>query len=437
MEVRALQSRTVRTLMASQVLGGVGIGSGIAVAALVAARVSGRDDLSGLASTTQVLGAALFTIPVAALMTARGRRIGLATAYLIGAVGSVLAIAASVWGSFALLLIGTCLFGAATTAANQARYAAVDLAEPSHRGRQLSFVVWATTIGSVLGPNMIGPGERLADQAGLPPLSGAWVFSGVSFVVAGALLLLALRPDPLLTIRSLTDRHDGRGDPGGSGGSGAPSVLPTTADPHGTRVRRRGSVRTGLRTIAATPTSLLGTLAISGGHIVMVAVMVMTPIHMQHGNAEVEVIGFVISVHILGMFGLSPVAGWLTDRWGAPRVVLLGVALLVVACALAGTSAAGWSLGLTVGLFLLGLGWSCTMVAGSGLVSVDVPVRDRSAVQGAADLVMGLSAAVAGALAGVVVQQLGYGWLGALGVVLALALGGYTLSSRRLVSLTG
>ena len=168
----------------------------------------------------------------------------------------------------------------------------------------------------------------------------------------------------------------------------------------------------------------------------MVAVMVMTPVHMQHGHAEVEVIGLVISIHILGMYGFSPVVGTLTDRWGAPAVVLCGVGILLLACLLAGLTEAGWSPLLMAGLFLLGVGWSCTMVAGSGLLAGAVPPDDRSAVQGAADIVMGLSAAAGGALAGIVLGAYGYGWLCLLSAIVALALGVGTISARRMVSLT-
>ncbi|NLG21527.1 MAG: MFS transporter [Actinomycetales bacterium] len=395
--------------MSSQVMGGVGVASGIAVAALMAAEISGRDDLSGLANTTQVLGGALMTIPVAALMAAYGRRAGLVTAYLVGTVGAVLAITAAVIGHFWLLLLGTALFGASSTANSQARYAAVDLAPPTRRGRHLSLVVWATTIGSVLGPNILGPGQALADALGLPPLAGAWVFSAAGFLVAALLIHLLLRPDPLVTARALADH-------------GAPT---------GPRVGQRGSVLHGLRAILASPVARLGTLAVTAGHVVMVAVMVMTPIHMSHGHAEVEVIGFVISIHILGMYGLSPVAGYLTDRWGARPVIVTGAVIQVVACVLAATSRTGWSLGLLAGLFLLGLGWSCTMVAGSNLVAAGSEVRDRASVQGASDLVMGLSAAAAGGLAGVVVQHLGYDWLGGAGAAVALLLAVGTVASAR------
>lgn len=406
-DASAVQSRTVLTLMGSQTLGGVGVASGIAVGAIVAADVSGSDALSGLATTTQVLGGALFTIPVTALMGRFGRRVGLATAYLIGAVGAGLAIAATALGVFWMLLLGTTLFGASTTAGSQTRYAATDLAVPERRGRQLSWVVWATTIGSVLGPNMVGPGKTLALSMGLPPLAGAWVFSTAGFMLAAAVLLVALRPDPLLLAREL---------------AGIDTDTDTDAP-----VGRRGSVGSGLRIIRGTPAALWGTAALTVGHVVMVSVMVMTPLHMRHGEAQIELIGLVISLHILGMYGLSPLSGQLTDRWGARPVVLLGTVLLVLACLLSALSHAGFSVGLTAGLVLLGLGWSCTMVAGSGTVAGAVPVGQRASVQGAADLVMGLSAAAGGALAGVVMDLAGYAVLCAVAALGAVALAVYTL----------
>lgn len=436
--VPAIQARTLRTLMGSQVLGGVGVASGIAVGALLAVEVSGDESLSGLANTTQVLGAALFTAPVAALMAVRGRRAGLVAAYAVGTVGAFVAIAATVVGSFLMLLAGTAMFGAATTANAQARYAAADLAEPAHRGRQLSLVLWATTIGSVLGPNLIGPGKWVARLLGVPELTGALVFSALGFAVAGIVLTAFLRPDPLLTARALSEAP-------ATGPALDPAVAPAVpagpalaARPEAGRALRpvRRSVLEGARIIRRNPPALLGTAAITGGHVVMVAVMVMTPVHMQHGHAEVEVIGLVISVHILGMYGLSPVVGALTDRLGAPNVVVVGVVTQLLACLLAGLTDAGWSPLLMAGLFLLGVGWSCTMVAGSGLLAGAVPPADRSVVQGAADIVMGLSAAAGGAVAGVVLGVLGYGWLCLLAAIVALALGVGTMSARRMVSLT-
>lgn len=412
-QIPALQRRTVTTLMSTQVLGGIGVASGIAVAALLAAEISGADHLSGLANTAQVLGTALLTAPVVALIATRGRCIGLLLGYGLAILGAALIVLAAVLGWFLLLLAGAALFGASTTAGNQARYAAIDLAPASHRGRHLSLVVWAATIGAVAGPNLVGPGARVAERLGLPPLTGPFLLSGVGFALAALVLATYLRPDPLLTARALADA--------------ASDAAPQAAS---------GSVRHGLSVIRGIAAARLGAAAIAAGHAVMVAVMVMTPMHMHHGHAEVEVIGFVISIHILGMFGLAPVFGYLADRFGPRAVVLAGVVLLVAACTLAGLSDTGWSLGLLAGLFLLGTGWSATMVAGSGQLAGAVPVHDRSAAQGAADIIMGLCGAAAGALAGLVVGSWGYGWLCLLAAGVALALGAYTLRPARVVSLS-
>jgi MFS family permease len=403
---RAVQRRTISTLVGSQVLGGVGMASGIAVGSLLAEDVGGSADLAGLGGTFQVLGAALIAIPMAKVMAAVGRRPGLNLGYVLGTVGAVVLTVSGIVRSFPLLLLGSALFGGAQTANSQARYAAVDLSEDARRGRDLSVVVWATTIGSVLGPNLIGVGGRMADRIGIPSLTGAFVFSVAGFLLAIALLATRLRPDPLLLARS--------------------RAAATTDEPD----RPHGSVTRGLRVIARYPTALLGLIALALGHMTMVSVMVMTPLHMHHGGAALRVIGLVISIHILGMYSLSPLVGMAVDRFGGRPVVLLGSGLFVCATLLSASTPMGWSPALAVGLFLLGAGWSCTMVSGSTLIAAAIPVHERAGAQGASDLTMGLAAAGGGALAGVVFGQLGFGVLGFGACVVALAIAAAALVLR-------
>ena len=403
--IETVQRRTVRTLVGSQMLGGVGVSSGIAVASLMAEQILGSPDLAGLANTSQVLGSALLSVPVARLMAARGRRVGLVTAYLTGILGAALALAAAVLSSFPLLLVATALFGASTTANSQARYAATDLAAPGRRGRALSVVVWATTVGAVLGPNLVGPAGRLAQGLGLPPLSGPFLFSMVGFLLAAVVLFVWMRPDPLLMARRI-----------------AMDAGDTEAS--------HGSVRRGLRVIGQHPAAMLGLGAVAVGHTVMVSVMVMTPLQMAHGGAELRLIGLVISVHVFGMYAFSPVMGWLVDRVGGRLVVIGGAATLLAASLVSSRAPEGWSDGLVVGLFLLGLGWSATLVAGSTLLTAAVAQHERPGVQGASDLVMGLSAAVGGGLSGVIVGAWGYPMLCLIAAALSVALGLRALAYR-------
>ncbi|MEU3455457.1 MFS transporter [Micromonospora sp. NPDC006766] len=402
-DVAPIQRRTLRLLFLTQTIGGIGVTIGISVGALLAARVAGTA-LAGLAQSAGVVGAALLAVPVTRIMAARGRRPGLVTAYLTGAVGGVLVVIATTAHLVPLLFLGMLLFGGGTAANLQARYTAVDLAEPARRGRQLSLIVWATTIGSVAAPNFATLADTTASGWGLPPLAGPFAFSAAAFTLAALVLLLLLRPDPLLTARRLA-----AADPvAPTDGSGSQRGV-RRAEPELSSARRSGMIGA-WRTVRERPAARLGLAAVAMGHLVMVAVMSMTPVRLGESHADTDVlrvVGIVLSLHIAGMYALSPVVGWLTDRLGRRPVILGGVALLLAACAVAGAAGHDTPL-LSVGLILLGLGWSGTMVAGSTLLSESVPTASRPSVQGLSDLIMGLAGAGAAAASGFVMRAVGY-----------------------------
>ncbi|WP_340564223.1 MFS transporter [Streptomyces sp. GSL17-111] len=400
-----IRRRTTLVLVLSQVLGGLGVATGIALAAVLAQEISGSEALSGLALTSSVIGTGLLSLPFAALMARRGRRPGLALAYLVAAAGGALVVAAAVIRNFPLLLVGMAVFGAGSSANLQARFAAGDLAAPERRARTISLVVWATTLGAVAGPNLAGPAGRSLAGFGVPEAAGPFLWAAVIFLVAGALVWVLLRPDPLLTARALaTSSADG----GGAGDR---------------------SLRAGRAAVLASPRARLALVAIAGTHTVMVSVMVMTPVDLSHHGADLELIGLVISGHIAGMYAFSPVMGWLADRLGRVSVIGLAVGLLACATVLAGTSDGDHARS-AAGLFLLGLGWSAGLVAGSALLTDSVPQSARAAAQGLSDLTMNAAAGVGGALAGLVVAQAGYGWLNALAATLLLPVAALALLGR-------
>ena len=400
-DLAIVQRRTVRTLVAAQAVGAIGITIGIATASLLARDISGSESQAGLAQTFQVLGAAIAAYLLARLMNARGRRIGLVTGYLLGAAGAVLAVLAGVWDSMLVLLLGAVLLGATTAANSSARYAATDLAEDAHKGRALSTVVWATTIGAVLGPNLTGPAGALADALGIPELTGPFALGSIGMVAAAVVIGVLLRPDPLLLARE------------------AAGIAPEP--PHGTAWARA------VAAARERPVIAFAVLGMACAHAAMVGIMVMTPLHMEHGHAELRVIGFVISLHVLGMFAFSPLVGILADRTSRAAVLVEGAAILLAAMVLCALAPAGTSWEIFAGLFLLGLGWSFATVAASTLIAQHAPLESRTDVQGAADLVMGLTAAGAGGLAGVVVGVWGYPELAicATGLVALVAIAGF------------
>lgn len=391
-ELPALRRRINAVLIASQILGGLGVATGIALAAVLAQEVSGTEALSGLAPTATVAGTALLSVPLAALMTTRGRRPGLVLAYVIGALGAGVVVLAAVVGSFPLLLLGMAGFGAASSANLQARFAAADLAEPERRGRAISTVVWATTIGAVLGPNIASPAGHSVSGIGVPAAAGPFLWAAGVFLVSAVLVLVLLRPDPLLTARALS---------------------PADRSPEGR------SLRAGVRAVRDSPMAQLALVTVAVSHTAMVSIMSMTPVALRHHGAGIQLIGLVISGHIAGMYAFSPLMGWLADRIGRLAVIGLAAGLLSTAALLAGT--AGPSHGRTaLGLFLLGLGWSAGLVAGSTLLTDSVPQPAGAAVQGLSDLTMNTAAGLGGAAAGLVVAQAGYGWLNAIGAALLL-----------------
>lgn len=379
----ALQRRTMRVLVTSQVLGGVGVGSGVAVVGLLAYELSGTASLSGVSATASTLGSAAAAIAIARLSIARGRRPGLVAGYLVGSAGAGLAIVAAVLGAFWLHVLASLAFGWSSASNLQARYAATDLAGPSTRARSLSTIVWATTIGAVLGPNLTGPGEAVSEVLGLPPLAGAYLFSLASFLGAALVQAVWLRPDPLHVVRDT-------------------AAVPAVAD------TGWATIRAALATIRAIPEARVAVLAITAAHAVMVGVMVMTPVHMEDNGAALNLVGLTISLHIAGMYALSPVMGALADRIGRRAVVLLGIVQLAAAAILAAVADPMGTALFPGGLILLGTGWSACLIAGSAWLTDAVPVDRRPAVQGTSDLAMNLAGAVGGTLAGIVLAVAGY-----------------------------
>ncbi len=391
------QRRTLTTLAASQVVGGIGNGAGLSIGALLVRDVSGSSGWAGTATVALTLGAAAATLPLASLAARRGRRPALTTGWLVGALGAAVIILGADLELLPLVLAGLVMFGVSTAGSLQARFAATDRADPAATGRSLSLVVWAMTIGAVAGPNLTGPGAAVGRALGVPELAGPVVFSLLAFTLAGTLTFLALRPDPL-PARLASDANE-------------PQRL-RDALPH-------------VRGPAAT-----AVVAIASAHAVMVAVMSLTPVHMQDHGAALEVIGLTISLHIAGMYALSPVMGWLSDTWGPGRTILLGQLVLVSAVVVAGSSGHS-DVQITVGLVLLGLGWSATVIAGAALLTQSVDPAVRTRVQGLGDMTMSLCGALGGLAAGLVVAWQGFATLNVAAGFLVLPVVVLVLAGRR------
>ena len=384
-----LQRRTLRTLMAGLIPAGAGMSGAYSAAAILGEELSGSETLGGLAAAGMTAGSAVAAIPLARLMAARGRRPGLALGYLLGMGGAAACVLAALSGWYLLLVPGMAGIGIGQAANMAARFAAADMApEP---GRAIGTLVWASTFGSVLGPMLgFGPAKSAARAVGLHELSGPYLLSVLLFAVAAVVVFRYLRPDPLVMV----------------GGVG-----------HATeRLRLREFVRP----LATTSAGRLAVGSMVAGHVVMVGVMTMTPLHLRSGGHALEVVGFVISLHIIGMYALSPLVGRVADRLGARPVIAAGGVLLAVGAAFAAGSEATESGGVYLGLFLIGLGWSCGLVAGSTLLVRTFAGSNRVGIQGLADLCMTASGGLAGLGSGFMVAVAGYQNLSRAAIVVGL-----------------
>ena len=403
-EKQIIQQKVIKVLASVQVLAGIGSAGTVAAGSLLVASITDSETLAGLAQTSSVLGAAAMALPLSRLTQRGGRRLGLSAGYLVGAIGALFAIIGGTKEILIFMLLGAFLIGAASASGYQARFAATDLATDESRSRQLSFVVWGSTIGAVAGPNLMGPSGNFAEVLGLPRLVGPYVVALITLGLGAIVIQLFLRPDPYITAIQIEDK-----------GEIDNKLLPA---------------RQALRLISQNPRALIAVAAIAIGHVAMVSVMVMTPVHMAHVEVTLTIIGLVISVHVAGMYAFSPVVGWLSDKFGRIPIIRAGVLILLLSTFVSGTAAADDVIRMGTGLFLLGLGWSCTLIAGSTLLSESVTNELRPSSQGASDLLMNLMGAGGGALAGVIIGTLGYGWLCFFAAIPVAMLGVWSFSRK-------
>ena len=422
-------------LIVNQLLAGAGVATGMALAAILTSDLTGTVAMGGLAQSSSVLGAAIVAIPLARLAVRAGRHVALATGYTFAFVGAVLVVAAATSGMPVLVFLGLAAFGAASAAGLQARFAATEVAAPGFEARFMSLVLWATTIGSVAGPLLSQSGDTAGQALGLPPLVGPFVFSAVAFALSAVLVGTLLRTPRAghLAVDASTAPADEPiapadiGDPAvaldaspSASRAAAPTAAPTAAP---ARVGAWAALAVALRN----PRALVAFLAIVCEHTVMVGVMVMTPVHMTEHGLSLSLVGVVLSIHILGMYGASPLMGWLSDRIGSERVIAIGAALLVTATVIGILAPADSLLVLMpFALGLLGLGWSAGLIGGSTLLTTSVEEPLRVPLQGATDASMNIAAAASAALSGVVLGVGGFAGVNvvAIFVLVPLAIAG-------------
>ncbi|MBA3689530.1 MAG: MFS transporter [Chloroflexi bacterium] len=396
-EIERHRSRALGTYFTAAALTSIAYIATFTVASLAAPEITGSAGSSGWPSAVAVAGTALAASLLSSVMARRGRRAGIVLGISIAVVGGVLAVVAVMAVSLPLLLVSSALVGFGNAAMNLSRYAAADLFPVDRRAGALGFVVWGSTIGAVVGPNLVAPAGAVAPSLDLLPLAGGF---GMAFVFLLAALAVALL------------------------GPRAP-IQPHLDEPTRAVGERPSSQRRLLGELVRRPQGRTALVALVTSQLVMTLIMTMTPYHLHAEGHGLETVGLVISAHTFGMFAFSPLSGRLTDRFGANAMVLAGFSVLAAAGLLAAVKPDSGT-GLAIPMFLLGVGWNLGFVAGSSLLASEAPRGDRARLQGASDAVVWATAAAASFSSGYVVATASYAFLAVVGagvaVVLAVAI---------------
>ncbi|MFJ7661760.1 MFS transporter [Lysinibacillus sp. NPDC097162] len=389
-----MYKRVLIVVSLSQIFGGAGLAAGITVGALLAQQMLGTDAVAGLPSALFTLGSAISAFIVGKLSQRYGRRIGLTTGFITGGLGAIGVVIAALLNSVFLLFASLLVYGAGTATNLQARYAGTDLADKKQRAKAISTTMVMTTFGAVAGPNLVEVMGKFALSIGIPSLAGPFILSAVAFIMAGLVLFIMLRPDPLLLAKSIEayKQQDAEG------------VIT-----HSSPLMNKNGI-------------IVGAVVMVLTQIVMVAIMTMTPIHMQHHGHSLSAVGIVIGFHVGSMYLPSLVTGILVDKIGRTAMSIAAGVTLLFAGLVAAYAPNDSMFMLILALSLLGLGWNFGLISGTAQIVDATEPSTRAKIQGTIDVFIALAGATGGALSGVIVANSSYAVLSLTGGLLSLLL---------------
>jgi MFS family permease len=392
---KMLYKRTLIIISISQIFGGAGLAAGVTVGALLAQQMLGTDTFAGVPSGLFTLGSAGAALIVGRLSQRYGRRTGLTAGFMIGGLGAIGVITAAIINSVFLLFASLLIYGAGTATNLQARYAGTDLANNKQRATAISITMVFTTFGAVAGPNLVNVMGDFALSIGVPSLAGPFILSAAAFILAGLVLFVLLRPDPLVIARTIEASKQ------------ESNRLGYSADTE-QMVNKRGII--------------VGAAIMVLTQIVMVAIMTMTPVHMRHHGHDLGEIGLVIGFHIAAMYLPSLVTGVLVDKFGRTAMAIASGATLLLAGLISAIAPGDSMILLVIALSLLGLGWNFGLISGTALIVDSTDTSNRAKTQGTVDVLIALSGASGGALSGMIVAGSSYTALSFIGGLLSLLL---------------
>ncbi|WP_036605401.1 MFS transporter [Paenibacillus assamensis] len=394
---RKLFKRTLIVIVISQMFGGAGLAAGITVGALLAQEMLGTDSYAGVPVALFTLGSAVAALMVGRLSQRYSRRVGLVTGFMTGGIGAIGIVIAAIYSNIVLLFASLLVYGVGTATNLQARYAGTDLALPHQRATAISIAMVSTTFGAVAGPNLVEVMGAFAASIGVPALAGPFILGAVAYILAGLVLYLFLRPDPLVLAKVIAAANE-------------QAAIRDTNQVHS------HSVGVNKKVVALGATVMVVT------QLTMIAIMTMTPIHMMHHGHGLSDVGLVIGIHVGAMYLPSLITGVLVDRLGR-TVIIVAAGITLLSSGILAALAPPDSLPLLIAaLALLGLGWNFGLISGTALIVDGTETSTRAKTQGSVDVLVALAGASGGVVSGVVAAHYSFGTLSIVGGLLSLLL---------------
>ena len=403
-KIKSLYRRVLLVVSLSQVFGGAGLAAGVTVGALLAQEMLGTDAYAGIPVAILTLGSAGAALIVGKISQRYGRRIGLSIGFIVGGLGAIGVIIAAIINSVILLFASLLIYGAGTATNLQARYAGTDLANKKQRATAISTTMVMTTFGAVAGPNLVGVMGDFASLIGVPTLAGPFILSAAAFILAGLVLFIMLRPDPLDIANKIAAYKQ----------EYEPINKNNIVDK---AINKRGL--------------MIGATVMVLTQIVMVAIMTMTPIHMKHHGHGLDEIGIVIGFHIGAMYLPSLFTGVLVDKLGRTTMSIASGITLLLAGLIAAFAPSDSMILLVIALSLLGLGWNFGFISGTAQIVDSTEPSTRAKTQGTLDVFIALAGASGGVVSGMVVANTSYATLSLSGGLLSLVLIPIIIWTRR------
>ena len=405
-----VQRRLIITLFVVSSLNSAAMIASFVLTPIISYSLSGSVKLIGLPNALSMVGRAGAGYPMGWLLDKVGRRVGLAVGLSFVILGMLVSASAISAGSLMVFLSGAILLGVGRSALEQTRFAAAEIFPLAQQAKVIGLIVFAGTIGAVGGPLLVKPAVGLAKEQGFHEHVGPFWFGAALMGLALVLLLVALRPDP----KELAARQARIGDSAKpANGSGEGSLASKSEGD----AERRGLKQ--VLQLLKMPDVQLAIAAMAIGQLVMTLLMVVTPLHMNRAAYDAGAISYVLMAHTLGMFGLSGLSGWLASRVGRVPMIFAGALVQVLAAIMMPLSTELPVL--FVSLFLLGLGWNFSYIAGSSLLSGALEgSRQRGRVQGISEALVAIASAVG---------SLGTGGVYSISGVVAVAVSGVAFSA--------